>query len=57
MSMSADQKAAFVAELAEILQRLSRLVLDLKASGVDPEEIAEALPPDLVQAVDGLFDE
>jgi hypothetical protein len=54
--MSADQKARFVAELAEILQRLARLVAELKASGIDPEEIAEALPPDLVQTMDGLFD-
>lgn len=54
--MSADQKAKFVAELAEILERVVRLVSELKASGIDPEEIAEALPPDLVQAMDGVFD-
>lgn len=55
--MNVAQKEKFVAELTEILERVVRLVSDLKASGIDPEEIAESIPPELAQAMDGLFDD
>jgi len=55
--MSADQKQKLVAELTEILERLVRLVRELKASGLDPEDIAGALPTALLQTVEGLFNE